>query len=37
MKRILSVMLAAALLLCAVPAMAQTTYPDGTIQWWATG
>lgn len=40
MKRILSAALALALLLSllAVPALAETkTYPDGTIQWWATG
>ncbi len=37
MKRILSTVLAAALLLCTAPAMAQTAYPDGAIQWWATG
>lgn len=40
MKRILSTVLTLMLVLSmiAAPALAQTqTYPDGTIQWWATG
>ena len=40
MKRILSVAMALALLLCSLvlPALAETkTYPDGVLQWWSTG
>lgn len=40
MKRILSVAMTLALLLCSLvlPALAETkTYPDGVLQWWSTG
>lgn len=40
MKRILSVAMVLAMLLCTLvlPALAETkTYPDGVLQWWSTG